>query len=118
MADDLGARLVPQASGPAEVVRVAVGHDDGVDAGHREAGLGEAGGQGAVGLGARQAGVDERDAASVLQGVAVDVAEAGHRDRQLQAQHARADLGDLLRGRLLLLAHRRAHPGRVLAHCK
>ncbi len=83
---------------------------DGVDPGQREAGLGQPRRQGAVGVRAGQTGVDEGDAAFVLQGVAVDVAEAGHGDRQLQAQHTRADLGDLLGGRLLLLAHRRAHP--------
>ena len=43
-----------------------------------------------------QAGVDDGDAALVLEGVAVDVAEAGHVDRQLHAQHARRDLGDLV----------------------
>ena len=51
-----------------------------------------------------QAGVDDGDAALVLEHVAVDVAEAGHVDRQLAAQHARGDLGDLGGRPLLLLA--------------
>ena len=44
------------------------------------------------------------DAALVLEDVAVDVAEAGHVDRQLAAQDAGGDLGDLVARRLLLLA--------------
>ena len=44
---------------------------------------------------AGQAGVDERDAALVGDDVAVDVAEAGHVDRQLAAQHTGRHLGDL-----------------------
>ena len=51
-----------------------------------------------------QAGVDDGDAAGVLEHVAVDVAETGHVDRQLGPQHAWRHLGHLARGALLLLA--------------
>ena len=102
--DDLGAGLGPHPAGPAEVVGMAVGHDHGVHPPQRDAGAGESLGQ----LGERtppgQSGVDDGDAARVLEDVAVDVAEAGHVDRQLGTQDARGDLGDLGRGALLLLA--------------
>ena len=77
---------------------------DGVHPLQRDAGAGQPLGE----LGERappgQPGVDDGDAARVLEDVAVDVAEAGHVDRQLGAQHAGGDLGDLGRGALLLLA--------------
>ena len=55
-------------------------------------------------------GIDDRRPALVLEHVAVDVPEAGHVDRQLAAQHAGGDLGDVVVRRLLLL------PSRPLVH--
>ena len=57
--------------------------------------LGEAGGQGLIRVGAREARVDEGDAVFVLEGVAVDVTQAGDGHGQLHPQHVRRDLGHL-----------------------
>ncbi len=102
--DDLGARLGPHPAGPAEVVGVAVRDDDGVHPPQRDAGAGQALGQRGERASTGQPRVDDGHAAGVLEDVAVDVTEAGHVDRQLGAQHAGGDLGDLGGRALLLLA--------------
>ncbi len=110
VADDLGPGLGAEPARPAEVVRVAVGDDNGVHPPQWQVGLGQAVIESGPRLGPRQAGVDQRDAPLVLEGVAVHVPEPGHRDGELEPQDTRADLGHRGRRRLLLLAERgRSH---------
>ena len=104
MRDDVGAGLVAHPAGATEVIGVAVCDDHRVHPADRDAGGGEAGAQLLERRPAGQTGVDERDAALVGDDVAVDVAEAGHVDRQLAAQHTGRHLGDLRDSVLLLLA--------------
>ena len=102
--DDLGAGLVADPSGPAEVVGVAVGDDHRVHAWQRDAGAAETLDELLERAPAGQTGVDDGHAALVLEDVAVDVTQSRHVDRQLRPQHARRHLGDLGGGGLLLLA--------------
>ena len=102
--DDVGAGLVAHPAGAAEVIGMAVGDDHGVHPLERDAGAGEPPGELLERRAAWQARIDDGDASLVGDDVAVDVAEAGHVDRQLAAQHAGSDLGDLGGGVLLLLA--------------
>ena len=105
MGDDVGAGLVADPAGAAEVVGVAVGDDDGVHPAQRDAGARPAARSSVFSVRRPGSpGSTMADAALVLEHVAVDVAEAGHVDRQLGPQHARGDLGDLARRPLLLLA--------------
>ncbi len=111
--DQLGPDLGPHPSGAAEVVGMRVGDDHGVHPLQPGARPVEPIDEVPPRLLARKARVDDRDAPLVLEGVAVDVAEARHVDRQLHAQHARRDLGDLGGGVFLLLAAGLVHPGRL-----
>ena len=104
--DDIGAALAAHPPGPAEVVGMTVGDDHRVHAAHGEPRRGQAPAELAEHAATGESGVDDRRPAFVLQDIAVDVPEAGHVDRQLTAQHPRGDLGDLVGGRLLLLASR------------
>ena len=98
--------LVAQDPGAAEVVRVAVGHDDGVHVLHRIAGPPQAVDQRVPRRLARQARIDHGDPAVVTQGVGVDVPEAGQRDGQLHPEDVGGDLDHVLGGRLLFLSGR------------
>ena len=103
--DDLRVRLAREARRAAEVIRVGMRDDHRVDVLRREARLLQPVLDRAPGVGAGQAGIDDGRAALVDQRVHVHVAESGHPDRELHAQHAGSDLGDLaLRGFLLLSA--------------
>src|SRR5262249_34497293 len=104
--DDLGAGLLAQPARPAEVVDVAVGDDDRVDVFHVEAGGLEAADHRLVRLRAGHAGVDDGPALLVLEGVAVDAAEARHPDRELEPEDAGRRLLDLAGRRLGLFTHR------------
>ena len=105
--DDVGAALTAEEAGPTEVIGVAVGDDDGVHPLQRDAGGVEPVPEALPAGRSRHARVDEGEAAFVLEGVAVHVAEPGEADeRQHEAQHARRDLGDLVGGGLLLLTAR------------
>ena len=103
---DLGVRLLDEAVGTTEVIRVRVGDVGRVHPGERDAGGDEALLEGRPRLVGREAGVDEGEAPGVLDGVGVDVPEPGEVGGELEAQDARGDLGDLLRRRLLLLLAR------------
>ena len=100
-----------QPGGAAEVVGVAVGDHHGVDPRQRHVGPRQPVEQAVPRLRSGQPGVDDGEAALVLERVAVDVTESGEHDRQLHPQDAGCDLGDLLGGGLLLLL--REHIGRV-----
>ena len=104
--DQLRARLLRDAARAAEVVGVRVRDDDGVHVLELVARGLEPLLQRLPRLRTGQAGVDHGEPAVVDEAVHVHVTEAGHPDRQLHAQHARRDLGDLFRRRLLLLARR------------
>ena len=104
MGDHLGAVGVAHAPGAAEVVGVGVGDDDRVDVLGLVAGPLQPVDERPPRLRARHAGIDDGDAALVLEEVAVHVAEARQHDRQLRAQDAGRHLGDLGGGRLRLLA--------------
>ena len=94
-----------------EVVGVRVRDDHGVHVAQAEAGVGEALLQRLPRLRSGQTRVDDRDALGVDEPVHVHVAETRHPDRELHPQHARRDLGDLLRRRILLrLVRPRARP--------
>ncbi len=90
--DDLGAELSLERAGLPEVVGVAVGHDHRVHPLDRIAGRSQRLVEGLPRPGAWQTGIDERDAPCVLHGVAIHVAEAGHRDRELHPHDAGHDL--------------------------
>ena len=105
--DDVGAALTAEETGAAEVVGVAVRHDDGVHPLQRDAGGVEPAPETLPVGRSHHARVDEGEAAFVLERVAVHVAEPGEADeRQHQAQHARRDLGDLVGGGFLFLTAR------------
>ena len=106
MGHEVGAVLAMESPGGAEMIRVAVGDDDGMDALGRKLCLSQARHQCLPVGGAGQSRIDECRAAVVIEDVAVDVAETRHRHRQLQAPHVRSELGDLAVGRHLLLASR------------
>ena len=53
-----------------------------------------------------QSGVDNRETLVVDEAIHVDVTESGHPDRQLHAEHAGRNLGDLVRRRFLFLLPR------------
>ena len=111
--DDVGTGLAAHVRRAAVVVRVRVGHHHGVHAAHRDAGGAQPRHDRPARGAAGQPRVDQRDAAAVLDHVAVGVAEAGHVDRQLTAQHARRHLDHVDAGVLLLLARwprRAVHP--------
>ena len=104
-------RLAGDATGAAEVVGVRVRDDDGVDVAQLEAGALEPRLERLPGLRTGEPGVDDGEAALVHKAVGVDVAEAGHPDRELHAQDAGGDLDDVLARRLLLLLLRLRRPG-------
>ncbi len=104
MRDELGAGFARDAPRATEMVGVRVGHDDGVHVLQAEVGGREPMLQRLPGLRARETGIDDGETAVVDQAVHVDVAESRHPDRQLHAQHARRDLGDLGRRGLLFLS--------------
>jgi hypothetical protein len=85
------------------MVRMRVGHDDGVHPPRRNVGCSQPSHQALPRSGTRHAGVDQREPALVFQRVAVDVAQPDEVDRQLEAQDPRCDLGYLVRSLLLLL---------------
>ncbi len=114
VADDTRLGVVVQPDRAAEVVRVAVRHDDRVHPGQRDPGELQATEQCVVRLWAGETGVDEGETLAVLEHVAVDVAQPGHVDRQLHPQHTGRDLGDLLRRPLLFLATGSVGGGRLL----
>ena len=101
---DVGAGDLSQLGAATEVVGVGVGDDDRVHSLDRNLGLLQPGHERVPRLGAGESGVDEGDTVTVDEGIAVDVTEAGQRDRQLHPQDAIRDLRDLLgRGLLFLL---------------
>ena len=114
MRHDLGAALTAEETRAAEVIGVAVRHDDGVHPLQRNAGRIEPASE-ALPVGrSHHARVDEGEAAFVLEHVAVHVAEPGDADeRQHEAQHARRDLRDLVGSGFLFLT---ARAGGGLAH--
>jgi hypothetical protein len=81
--DDLGAVGVAHAAGAPEVVGVRVRDDDGVDVLGLVAGPLEPVDEGPPRLRPGHAGIDDGDAALVLEEVAVHMSEAGQHDRQL-----------------------------------
>jgi hypothetical protein len=108
MGDDPGAGLLGEARCAPEVVGMGVRDDHGVDVARGEPRLLEPVLEGAPGAGARHPGVHHRRPLAVDDGVAVDVAEPGHADRQLHPQHVGGDFGDVGARRLLLLSS--GHP--------
>ena len=104
--DQLGAGLACDAARAAEVVGMRVGDHHGVDVLEPVAGGLQPLLQRLPRLRARQARIDHGEPAVVDEAVHVHVTETRHPDRQLHAQHAGRDLGDLFRRRLLLLAGR------------
>ena len=109
--DELGARLLRDAPGAAEVVGMRVRDDDGVDVRSLKPADFSRVLSAFHDCGPGQPGVDDGEAAVVEEAVRVHVAEAGHPDRQLHAQDAGRDLDDLLGRRLLLLLLRLRRPG-------
>jgi len=89
-----------------EVIRMRVGHDDGVDVFHAVTGRLQPLLQRLPRLRTGQSRIDDGEAAVVDQAVHVDVAQTRHPDRELHAQYAGCDLGDLFRRGLLFLSQR------------
>ena len=96
-------RFFTQLRATAEVVGVRVSDDCGVHPLDRNLSFGKPIGERGPRLWTGQSGIYEGDAITVDQGVAIHVAEAWQRDRELQPKNARSDLGDLFGGRLLFL---------------
>ena len=108
--DQLRAGLFADPAGGAEVIRMRMRHDDGVDVLDPIARRGETSLQRLPARRSREAGVDNGEATVVHQAVHVHVPEPGHPDGELHPQDTGGDLGDLF-GRLFLLLFRR--PGRL-----
>ena len=102
--DQLGAGLAGNASGAAEVIGMRVRDDHGVHVFELVAGGLEPLLQRFPRLRSGEPGVDHGEPAVVDEAVHVHVTEARHPDRQLHAQHAGPDFGDLFRCRFLFLA--------------
>jgi hypothetical protein len=102
----------------AEMIRVTVGHVHRVHVVDGEVHRLQPGRQRVEFGRCGQARIHQRDAAVVHERVAVDVAEPGHLDGELDAQNVGSDLGDLIGRGLLLLLERpgggRRHPPRIL----
>ncbi len=92
---DPGAGGLADPAGQAVVVGVVVGDEHAVDVGDRDAEGGEAGDEGAPGLGVVPAGVDEDGAAAGVEDVDEGVAERVVGDRDLDAVDAAAVVGDV-----------------------
>ena len=103
LGDELGARLVGEATRAPEVVGVRVGDEHGVHVADLEARRVQPALEGAPRLPSGEAGVDNGGPPLVEEHVAVHVAETGELDRELEPEHARTDLGHLARGGLLFL---------------
>ena len=84
MGKDPGAVVIAETVHTAEVIGVAVGDHRGVDPTVVGAQLGQEVAEGVPRFEAGQAGVHQGESVGVLQRVTVDVAEAGHRDRELK----------------------------------
>ena len=106
VSDDFAVLLNFEAAGTTEVVGVRVGDEHRVDRFDRVSGTLQSGGELLVGVGARQARVDQRDAACILEHIAVHVPEPGQHDRQLDAHDPGRDLGRFVIGGELLLLQR------------
>ena len=102
--EDRGARLLLQAAGHANVVRVHVGDDDTPHLRRGDAQCSKGGLPAAVNLGAVEPGVDHRPAVTVAQQVAVDVVE-----RKGQRQPHLVNIGGYFTHRLVDRAGHR-HP--------
>ncbi len=109
MCDDLGATFLLDLYGAAEMIRMRMCNEDGVNMPWLEARLFESMADGSPGRRSRQARVDDGRTVLVDQRVHVHMAEARNLNRQLHAKNILRDLGDFFAGIFLLLSFWSTH---------